>query len=41
MAEMVRAASHTGDKTSDVSSLRPEEEWVRQVVARTLRAVVR
>lgn len=41
MAEMVRPAGLTGDKTSDVSSLRPEEEWVRQVVARTLRAVVR
>ncbi len=38
---MVRAPGLTGDKTSDVSPLRPEEEWVRQVVARTLRAVVR
>jgi hypothetical protein len=38
---VVRAAGLTGDNTSDVSPLRPEEEWVRQVVAQTLRAVVR
>jgi hypothetical protein len=37
----IRVVDKAGDKTSGVPLLRPEEEWVRQVVASTIGTVVR